>query len=72
MIPTRHNGFNSIEAVERIAATTVTNVVDWLGGRPLNLVSGPCRLDRRPGRHAVAELAGPSMATAIRDAPRVT
>ena len=25
-----------------------------------------------PGRHAVAELAGPAMATALRDAPRAT
>jgi D-lactate dehydrogenase len=38
VILTPHNGFNSQEAVQRIAETTVDNVVAFLGGEPRNLV----------------------------------
>jgi D-lactate dehydrogenase len=38
VILTPHNAFNSVEAVQRIAATTAANIVAWLAGRPQNLV----------------------------------
>jgi D-lactate dehydrogenase len=36
---TPHNAFNSDEALERIAATTVANVKAWQAGQPINVVS---------------------------------
>jgi D-lactate dehydrogenase len=38
VILTPHNAFNSQEAVQRIAETTVDNVVSFLAGAPRNIV----------------------------------
>jgi len=39
VILTPHNAFDSVEAVQRIAATTVANIAAWARGEPINLVS---------------------------------
>ncbi len=41
VIFTPHNAFNSKEALERILDTTVENIVNFLKGRPSNLVKKP-------------------------------
>jgi len=39
VIVTPHSAFNTREAIQRITATTVANIVSFLDGRPVNLVS---------------------------------
>lgn len=41
VIITPHIAFNSQEAVERIMATTVENILGYVGGQPVNLVPAP-------------------------------
>lgn len=50
VILTPHNAFDSIEAVERIAATTVANIVAWARGEPVNLVVSPAEERRTATR----------------------
>ncbi len=39
VIITPHNAFNSLEAVQRILDTTITNIISYLEGQPQNTVS---------------------------------
>ena len=41
MVVTPHMGFDSAEAVQRIADVTAANVAAFLAGRPQNLVPVP-------------------------------
>jgi len=38
-IITPHNAFNSVEAITRIAETTVENIAGFFEGRPQNIIS---------------------------------
>jgi D-lactate dehydrogenase len=40
VVLTPHNAFNSVEALRRIDETTVENILAFLEGRPVNLVTG--------------------------------
>jgi D-lactate dehydrogenase len=39
VIVTPHSAFNTHEAIQRIATTTVSNIVPFLDGAPRNLVA---------------------------------
>ena len=39
VIITSHNAYNSVEAISRINETTINNIVEYLSGRPVNIVS---------------------------------
>ncbi len=41
VIVTPHSAFNTREAIERIVATTVSNIASFLDGAPKNVVAGP-------------------------------
>jgi len=41
VIVTPHSAFNTREAIERIVATTVSNIASFLDGAPRNVVAGP-------------------------------
>lgn len=39
VIITSHNAYNTVEAISRINETTINNIVEYLSGRPVNIVS---------------------------------